>query len=156
MRRKDREMSKEFALGVVDKCEWATAAMIDTEGAPYAVTLSIVRMGDGIYFHSAMSGYKTECLRRDPRVCVTCVGHTRRATDAFTTYYESAVVRGRASEVTDEREKIAALKALCERHTPANMADFDNALRRSLARTAVWRISIEGITGKAKLDLPKA
>ena len=68
MRRKDREMSEEFALGVVDKCEWATAAMIDTEGAPYAVTLSVVRMGDGIYFHSAMSGYKTECMRRDPRV----------------------------------------------------------------------------------------
>lgn len=96
MRRKDREMSEEFALGVVDKCEWATAAMIDTEGAPYAVTLSVVRMGDGIYFHSAMSGYKTECLRRDPRVCLTCVGNTRRAT------------RTRSRRITNRRSYAAA------------------------------------------------
>ena len=51
MRRKDREMPKEFALQVVDKCQYATLSMI-SDGKPYCVPLSIVRIDDFVYFHS--------------------------------------------------------------------------------------------------------
>ena len=46
MRRKDREKSREFALEVTDKCEWAVLSMTDQEGMPYAVPVTIVRDGD--------------------------------------------------------------------------------------------------------------
>ncbi|MGN1136022.1 MAG: pyridoxamine 5'-phosphate oxidase family protein [Oscillospiraceae bacterium] len=150
MRRKDREKDKAFAESIADKCEWAVISMITPDNKPYCIPITIVREDSKIYFHSAKEGFKTDCLKNDPSVCISCVGDTCRQTDRFTTLFESAVIRGTASEVTSDEEKIHALKILCERHTPANMADFDSAIERSLARTAVWRIDIEDITGKAK------
>lgn len=150
MRRFDREMPAEFALGVADKCEYAVMSMIDPTGEPYCVPLSIARSGNKIYFHSAKDGFKLDCLRKDPSVCIACVGDTKRATDKFTTEFESAIIRGTCAEVTSDAEKIEALRLICERHTPANMSDFNNAIARSLARTAVYAVTIEIITGKRK------
>ena len=150
MRRKDRQMPEEFAWEVVDKCEYAFLAMTAEDGTPYGLPVTIVRAGRKVYFHSAMEGRKVRCLRANPRVCLTCVGDTKIQQDRFTTLYQCAVAFGMAEEVTEEAEKIEALRILCQRHTPDNMAGFDDAIRRSLARTGVWRITVEEITGKAK------
>lgn len=150
MRRSDREMPAEFALGVADKCEYAVMSMVDPKGEPYCVPLSIARSGDKIYFHSAKDGFKLDCLRKNPSVCIACVGDTKRAADKFTTEFESAIIRGVCTEVTRDAEKTEALRLICEKHTPSNMADFDNAIARSLARTAVFAVTIESITGKRK------
>lgn len=66
MRRKDREKSREFALEVTDKCEWAVLSMTDQEGMPYAVPVTIVRDGDFVYFHTAKAGKKIDILNRHP------------------------------------------------------------------------------------------
>lgn len=150
MRRIDREMDRDFALMVVDKCEYATLAMIDTDGTPYCLPISIARDEDIIYFHSAKDGRKIDALRNDPNVCMSCVGDTLRAKDKFTTEFESAILRGKASEVTEDEEKIHGLKLICERHTPTNMHEFDTAIEKSLFRTGVWKIEIADITGKRK------
>lgn len=150
MRRKDREMSKDFALEVADKCEYAVLSMTDVHNAPYCVPISIVRVRQTVYFHCAKEGEKIDCLRANPQVCLACVGDTHRMPNIFTTEFESAILRGTASEVTDAQEKITALKYLCERHTPTNMANFDSEVASSLDRTAVWKIEIESITGKRK------
>ena len=60
MRRKDREMTEEFAYIISDKCEWAVVSMIDPQGLPYCVPLSIVRDESSIYFHCAKDGFKVE------------------------------------------------------------------------------------------------
>ena len=112
--------------------------------------MTIVREGRNVYFHSAMEGRKVECLRRQPRVCLTCVGDTAIQQDRFTTLSESAVACGTASEVTEDQDKVRALRLLCQRHTPDNMADFDRAVQTSLARTGIWKITVEEMTGKAK------
>lgn len=151
MRRKDRERDREFALAVIDECEYGVAAISTGEETPYCIPLSLVRVGEELYFHCALEGYKLELLRKNPMVCISFVSRNQAAENAFTTYFRSAVVVGRAYEVTRREEKIAALHALCEKLTPANMADFDNAIARSLARTGVWGIHMEQITGKEKL-----
>ncbi|WP_363316732.1 pyridoxamine 5'-phosphate oxidase family protein [uncultured Dysosmobacter sp.] len=150
MRRKDREMPAEFAWSVVDRCEYAFLAMTAEDGSPYGLPVTIVRDGNAVYFHSAMEGRKVECLRRHPRVCLTCVGDTQIQKDRFTTLFESAVAFGTASEVTGDTEKTKVLRLLCQRHTPENMAAFDKAIAASLHRTAIWKITVEEITGKAK------
>lgn len=150
MRRKDREMDEIFALGIADKCEYAVLSMTDTGGAPYCVPISIARDGRDIFFHCAREGKKIDAMRRAPEVCIACVGDTRPAVDKFTTEFESAIIRGRAEEILEDTQKIHALRLLCQRHTPANMHNFDAAARKSLARTAVWRVPIREITGKRK------
>lgn len=150
MRRKDRQMPEEFAWEVVDKCEYAFLAMTAEDGSPYGLPVTIARGGRVIYFHSALEGRKVECLRRSPRVCISCVGDTQVPPGKFTTLFESAVVFGRAEEVTEDDEKIHALQLLCQRHTPDNMENFPRAIAKSLSRTGIWRIMVEEITGKAK------
>ena len=150
MRRKDREMPREFGLSVLDKCEYAVLGMVDEEGLPYCVPITIVRDGETLYFHTAKAGKKVDCLRRQPSVCLTCVGDTHRPPDNFTTEYESALVTGVAAEVTSQEEKLHALRMLCQRHTPTNMAAFEQEAARSLDRTAVWRIPIGALTAKRK------
>lgn len=150
MRRKDRLMSKEWALEIVDKCEWATLATIDTDGMPYCIPLSIARIDGDIYFHCAKEGKKIGCFKRSDDVCISCVGDTLRPDDEFTTKYESAMVRGKISHVLDEKEKIEALRAICQRHTPKNMPNFDEAIARSLAITDIWKVTIQDIDGKRR------
>lgn len=150
MRRKDRETDRDFALAVCDRCAYAVLAMLDTDGGPYCLPLSIARDGDNIYFHAATGGHKTDCLRADPRVCLTCVGDTRLTPEDFSTDYESAVVRGQAAEVTDIAEKTHALCLISQRYAAANMAAFEDTLNRHIAHTAVWKITIDDITGKRR------
>lgn len=150
MRRKDRQMPEEFALGVIDKCSFAQVAMTDKSGNPYCVPLSVARDGRNIYFHSACVGTKTDILKRNPKVYVSCVGDVTPATDKFTTEFESAGFYGTAREITNREEKIKALRLICEKYTPLNLGSFEDAIARSLDRTAIWRISIDELTGKRK------
>ena len=150
MRRKDREMDRDFALMVLDTCEYAVLATVGPDQTPSCIPLTIVRDGDFLYFHCAPQGQKIQYLRQNPRVCLTAVGHTCIQPDAFTTAYQSAVVWGTAEEVTTDQEKIQALRLLCQRHVPTNMAHFEKAISDSLFRTAVWKIQMETVTGKSK------
>lgn len=150
MRRKDREMPESFALSVMDKCEWAALSMISPEGEPYCVPVTIAREGAWVYFHTAPAGQKIDCLRRNPRVCLVCVGDTHRIPEKFTTEYECAIARGEAQEVTQASEKTHALRCICERHAASNLAQFQQAVDRSLSVTGIWKIRLLSVTGKRK------
>lgn len=150
MRRKDREMDEDFAMQVAEKCSYGVLSMILPDGRPYGVPLSVCRMGNSMYFHCAMSGQKTEALGQNPQVSLTCVGTVKPYPSGFTMEYESAVITGIAVPVTEETEKLAALRTICEKYCPENMDAFEASAARSLPRTAVWRIEIVSITGKRK------
>ena len=148
MRRKDRERDRAFALAVIDECEYGTVAIQGEQ--PYCLPLSLVRVGDDLYFHCALEGKKLELLRKNNAVWVSFVGQNTAAADDFTTYFRSAMVKGTAWEVTDAEEKIAALRALCEKLTPGHMPAFDSEVARSFAVTGIWKIHMEEITAKEK------
>ena len=151
MRRKDREMSKEFALSVMEKCEWTTVSFVTPDGAPYSVPVSAALDGNALYFHTAKEGRKIDCIAGSPAVHVVCVGDVERAEDKFTTGYECAMADGVCSEVTDEAEKVHALRLIAEKYTPMHMPAFDKEVAASLERTGVYRIDLSGVTGKAKV-----
>jgi nitroimidazol reductase NimA-like FMN-containing flavoprotein (pyridoxamine 5'-phosphate oxidase superfamily) len=150
MRRADRERDRDFAEGVVDSCLYAVLATVNEDGSPYNVPLSIVRDGEWIYFHCARGGHKIDNLKRRNRVCLACVGNVEEPPDHFTVVYESAIVSGKAEEVLEDEEKVRALRLLCERHSPANMAAFDTEMAREYQAAAVWKIHIEEISGKER------
>lgn len=152
MRRKDRERGQEFAYDVIDRCQYGVMALAGEE--PYCVPLSFVRVDDALYFHCALQGRKLDLLRSDSRVCVSFVTDTQPLYIAnelnYTTFFRSAVVTGRAFEVTDPQEKAEILRALCQKLMPDDMADFDRAAARSLGVTGVWGIHIDQAIGKEK------
>lgn len=121
MRRRDREISRDEGLAVIDKCEYAVLSVADGV-VPYSVPLSVCRSGNDVYFHSAMAGRKTELLTDGTKVRMVFVGDVRAAEDEFTTAYESAIATGEISLVRTEEEKIAALRMLSENTAPPTCA----------------------------------
>ena len=125
--------------------------MAEPDGTPYAIPISYEIMGNAVYIHCAKEGRKIKTLATGPAVCFSCVGATLPVFDGtFSTYYESVIVFGTVREVTDEKEKRDALIALCKKYLPQDMDKADDALQKSWDRTAVYAISIDHITGKAK------
>lgn len=149
MRRKERETDRKFAEAVIDECSYMTLAMTGADGRPYCVPLSPVRWDGSVYFHCALEGRKLDALRENPQVCMTFVGSgVSYPAGKFTTYYASAIAFGTAREVTDEEEKAEALRRLTLKYCPADIDAFGGALRKHRAGTSVWKIGLDGLTGK--------
>ena len=156
MRRASREMDAAFALEVLDKAPFVTVSMTRPDGTPYGLPLSLARTDDKtFYVHCALEGEKLDCIAHHPTVFLSavslCAPTVGPKDGSFTLQYKSATAIGNAELVTDREEKIAAMRAICMRFLPRHMAAFDDAIDRSLERTAVVRITLtEPPIGKRK------
>ena len=128
-----REEHREEGLKALDQCEYMVLAMTDLAGEPYCVPLNAVRVGEAIYFHCARAGEKLDCLRAHPSVCLTAVGEQHVIQAEYTTHFTSAVVRGRAVEVTDPSEIRQGLRAICDKYTP----DCPGRVEEVIGRTVI-------------------
>ena len=72
MRRKDRELSRDEALEIIDNCEYAVISCVDDEGEIFSVPISPVRVGESIFVHGASAGSKAKVLQngRKSGVCL--------------------------------------------------------------------------------------
>ena len=151
MRRKDRQVTEEEAWAIVDSCSYGVLTMTDTDGNPYGVPVNYGRKGSALYFHSAQEGKKADALRKNGAACMVCVGRSDVIGEKYTTAYESAMVFGMVTELTEKEEKLQALRALCQDRAPDHMAMFDGYCTDALLeRTAVWKLETEAITGKKR------
>lgn len=172
MRRKDREMSAEFGLEVIDRARYGIVSMVNKNNEPYGIPLSIVRDGSTLYFHSAKEGEKVKILETNPKVSIAFVGNTKipenyteeelseiardkskaklLISNVFTTEFESAIVRGKVKLVENEEEKIKAMRLICEKYTPSKMEYFPLAIEAGLGRANVYKVEIQEITAKRK------
>ena len=155
MRRSDRARGRDFCYSVIDRCSHGVAALSTGTDTPFCLPLSLVRVDDRLYFHCAMSGRKTELLRRCPNICITFVAEDDPCfipPREYTTFFKSVIASGTAVEVTDDEEKCMALRALCKKLTPVAVSgdSFGLAIKESLAVTSVWRIDIKELSGKEK------
>lgn len=156
MRRNDREMDSQWALDVMRKVPYITVSFTRADGTAYGLPLSLACTDDNTwYFHCALEGEKLEAIKAHPKVCLSAVSRCTPTVGpkdgSFTLQFRSAVAFGKAECVTDEAEKIRALKVICERFLPKHMDAFETSIQRSLARTAVIRISLtQPPTGKRK------
>lgn len=156
MRKKSREMDSKWALEVMRKAPYITVSFTMPDGTAYGVPLSLASTDDNTwYFHSAPEGDKLEAIAAHPEVCLSavtrCTPTVGPKDNSFTLQYRSAIAFGKAEIVTDDLEKIKGLRAICERFLPDHMDAFDEAVSRSLDRTAVVRITLsEPPAGKRK------
>lgn len=172
MRRKDREMSREFGIEIIDKSQYGLVSMIDNDNLPYGIPLSIVRVEDLLYFHSAKEGKKVNIFEKNPEVSIAFVGQPivpdiysdeeldeivkdqskimLLASNVFTTYFESAIVTGKVRLVEDEEERIKGMRSICEKYTPTKMKYFEAAMESGSSRTNVYSVEIKNISAKRK------
>lgn len=156
MRKESRQMSAEWALEVFDKAPYITVSMSDEEGNPYGLPLSLVRTDEKTFwFHCATEGKKLDILKAKPRVFLSAVTRCKPLRGpkdgSFTLEFKSATAVGIAEIIEDEDTKKEALNAICRRFLPERMDGFEEAVARSLHRTAIVRISLtEPPVGKRK------
>ncbi len=172
MRRKDREMDREFGLAVIDRSVYGTMSMVDGDKTPYGIPLSIVRVDNALYFHAAKVGRKVDILKDNPNVSVAFVGRVKvpqkysdsdieamiqqpsrvgnMVSNVFTTEFESAIVTGKAVLVCDEVEMTKALMAICQKYTPTKMQYADIAIKDGMPAVAIYKIEIETLSAKRK------
>ncbi len=134
---------------------WVTLSMVNAReesplglGSPYAVPISVVEHEGQFFFHCAKLGHKVDNLKKDNRVCITCVGKAQPDEKSLSVAYESAAFFATADEVMIREEKIQALEALCKRFAPSQ-----NPVRQIEAmveKTGIWKLHILGSSGKQR------
>ncbi len=119
IRRNVRAAGPGVVEGVMRRALVGHLGTVGPDGHPYVVPLCFAWLGGRVYFHSALEGDKLDNLRREPRVCFEVADYLglNPADDPCEAGlgYRSVVIFGRAREVDDPAEKMAALRAISER-----------------------------------------
>ena len=140
MRKVSREMDSNWALEIMRKAPYITVSFTRPDGTAYGVPLSLASNGDDAV---------------NPEVCLSAVTKCQPTVGpkdgTFTLQYRSAIAFGKAEVVTDNEEKILALRLISQRFLPKHMDAFEEAVKRSLHRTAVVKVALSAPpTGKRK------
>ncbi len=149
MRRKDREMNEDFAWKVLEECDYAVLSLVDENKDAYSIPVSAVHRGQNIYIHCAMEGKKIDLIPLQERVCCCAVSRVVPKPFEFSTEYASGIFRGRICLVEDQQEKIDALHLICERYASENRGQVEEAIIRSINKTAIIKIVAEEISAKS-------
>ena len=167
VRRKDRTVEDEaWIRAMLHRVPFGALATVH-DGQPFINTNLFVfdEAAHVIYMHTAQVGRTRANVEADERVCfsVSEMGRLLPADTAleFSVEYAGVVVFGRATIVADEAEARRALQLLLDKYfahlRPGR--DYRAITPEELARTAVYRISIEHWSGKKKevgADFPGA
>lgn len=152
MRRKRQLLSDKDCVGLLRQGSAGVLAVAGDHGYPYAVPLSYVYDGDAIYFHCAPAGHKLDAILRDNRVSFCVIGQDQVVPAAYTTYYRSVIVFGRARVLEDPAEKRAALELLAAKYAPELPEGRTAEINKLIDRTCMVEIRIEHISGKQAVE----
>ncbi|MEA4970787.1 MAG: pyridoxamine 5'-phosphate oxidase family protein [Candidatus Pelethousia sp.] len=153
MRRAERAIATlPDIMAILEQCDALRLGLTGPEG-PYVVPLNFgFEEKDGsltIFFHCAKAGRKADMLAADPRVCIEADCNHKLISGpkpcAYSFAYESVIGFGKARLLTEDADKAVGLSRIMARFSPAASFEFESAV---LARTAVYAIDVEHITGK--------
>jgi nitroimidazol reductase NimA-like FMN-containing flavoprotein (pyridoxamine 5'-phosphate oxidase superfamily) len=153
VRRKDREITLQEAIEILDIAEYGVLSTVSKDGQPYGVPLSYVYKAEAIYFHCAVTGQKLDYIANNSKVSFCVVGGTNVLPDKFGTEYESTVAFGVASEVHDA-ERHNALVWLLEKYCSEFIEEGLQYIELKDNATKVIKIEICHISGKARRSMP--
>lgn len=156
MRRKDREITDRSKIeDILSRAKYLHLGMFDEE-YPYVVPLHYGYSLNGdkltLYVHCANEGHKLDCIKNNANVFVEIdCGEKLIEADIACKYgaeYSSVMCRGRASLVTDVKEKCLGLSLLMKNQTGKNFA-IDKRMAESVS---VIKIDVGSYTAKARIN----
>lgn len=128
-------------------------------GGPCVIPTAFVRVGDAVFIHGSSKSRMIEgiCAQERVSLCATLLDGYVFAKSAFhhSLNYRSAVVFGKATLVTDEKEKNAALFAFSEKLMPGRWDEVRAPNAQEMKATSVARIAIEEASAKVRVGPPK-
>jgi RimJ/RimL family protein N-acetyltransferase/nitroimidazol reductase NimA-like FMN-containing flavoprotein (pyridoxamine 5'-phosphate oxidase superfamily) len=142
------------AHAILDEAYDCSVAFV-VDGEPRVLPTLHVRIGDTLYLHGSTGGRIGLSARGDGvRVCVsvTLLDAIVYARSQFnhSANYRSVVVHGVVRPVTDQDEKLAAMRALADKVGAGRAADSRPPTPRELAQTAVLALPLEEVSARAR------
>ena len=149
LRRKDRAITEEEAIALLNKAEYGVLSTVSENGDPYGVPLNFWVIDHCIYFHCAVEGQKIDNIQQNKSVSFCTVGNTKILPDKFATKYESVIVSGEVEEVFDMNKQLA-LEGLLHKYPPEFIDKGIKYIEDLNEKTRVFKITINKLTGKAR------
>ena len=149
MRRKDRAITEDESLVLLNKAEYGVLSTVNENGEPYGVPLNFCVIDHCIYFHCAVEGQKIDNIKQNESVSFCVVGNTEILPDKFGTKYESVIVSGEVEEVFDMNKQLA-LEGLLHKYSIEFIDQGIKYIEGLKEKTRVFKITINKLTGKAR------
>lgn len=153
MRKKDREItSEEELLSIIERCEYCRLGL-SYKDIPYIVPMNYGYTYENgqliLYFHSGLSGKKLEMIKLNNHVCFQMDCSCELVPDEipckYTMKFESIIGQGKIYILTEEQEKIAALKHVMRKYAPDKAFDFEKKHAKIILGL---KLVVEDFTGK--------
>ena len=156
MRRKDRQVSDQKSLEMLQKGTWGVLSLAGDKA--YGVPVNYVLDDSGekwpdIFFHCAMQGIKLDYIKKNPSVCLTVVHSAQLVPEEFSTNYASVVVAATAEIIDDADESLRVLRLFGKHFTPCSLEEIDAYILPRQGRTLLVRLRPQEVTGKARSAL---
>jgi len=149
LRRKDRAITEEEAIALLNRAEYGVLSTVAENGKPYGLPLNFCVIDHCIYFHCATEGQKIDNIKQNKSVSFCVVGNTEILPDQFGTRYESVIVSGEVEEVFDMNKQIA-LEGLLRKYSQEFFDKGIKYIEGLREKTRVFKITINNVTGKAR------
>jgi uncharacterized protein len=149
LRRKDRAITNDEAVAILNKAEYCVLSTISPDGKPYGVPLNFCYLDHCIYFHCAIEGRKIDNIEKNKTVSFCAVGKTEIMPDKFGTKYESVIISGQVEEVFNVNKQIA-LEGLLKKYSSDYFNNGLKYIETLKEKTRVFKVYIIHLSGKAR------
>lgn len=150
MRRKDKKLSEEEMLQILNTGLYGVLSTVGEDGIPYGVPISFVYNDDQIYFHSALVGHKLDNIETNNHVSFCVVNDVETVPDKFTTKFKSVIAFGTAEEVVNKDKKVDILKLFLEKFSNDFIESGMKYIERGIKVVRIFQINIDHITAKGE------
>lgn len=149
-----RSTTEEEAYRILQAGKYGVLSMSTPDGEPYGVPLNYfyVPQENAIFFHCFLKGRKLDMLKENNRVSFAVIAYEEIVQERYVTHYDSVIVTGTATLITEPEEKSKRLVQLCQVLAPTAVERRDEVIRKQLAAVTIVKISIDQITGKRNRD----
>ena len=152
--------SKEKIIEFLNQQETGRVCSIDKDGFPQIIPMNFVYANDAIYMHSHPRGEKLENMTKNQKVGFEVdqsleflPSYFSSPTDASQadTLYISVVIKGKATLVSDPKEKTLALNELMKKYQPEGGYEKMSPDMEVVKEVAIIKVTPVTMRGKYKI-----
>lgn len=150
----NRRMNELRATEILKNSEYAVLSTVSKDNIPYGVAINYfyVEEEKSLYFHTKKVGTKIDNIKNNPNVSLFILENQKVIPDRYITHYESIVVTGKATIISDEEEIRKKLILLCNKFAPNEMKRREEVIEKYIKAVCICKIDIENVTGKKNED----
>jgi nitroimidazol reductase NimA-like FMN-containing flavoprotein (pyridoxamine 5'-phosphate oxidase superfamily) len=128
------------------------------EGQPFVIPTIHARVGDLVYVHGSTGSRTIRAVADGTDVCLTATlldGLVfARSPFNHSMNYRSVLVLGRAREVVDPDERLAAMRAIVEHVAPGRWDEIREPTPKEFAATAIVALTLDEASAKVRTGPP--